>query len=188
MCYGEIKLASCRFRVLPPSSDNCSWHVFTFAKKKKKDCMLIHIHVHNQTPECLLVHLNLFPLKQKPPALPLIPPTLSISAILNFPLLWSPCRLRSFSAQLSLTPLSLSLSQVLVAFISFSETMLLVYLSYKVSHSGPSSATLRPSVISAAMMSMCVCVWRGMGVDRCDVFEDVCLFCTPLHSHKQIVI
>lgn len=52
---------------------------------------------------------------------------------------------------------------MLVAFISFSETMLVVYLSYKVSYSWPPTANLKPFVMSVAMMSTCVaCVWVCM--------------------------
>lgn len=72
---------------------------------------------------------------------PLFPPTLfsPISLTPNFSLLWSDYR-HVYPPCLHLPPLFLSLSvsaslQVLVAFISFSETMLLVYLSYKVSYS-----------------------------------------------------
>lgn len=99
------------------------------------------------------------PSEAKPSALPLIPPTLFISVPPNFSLL---------SSRLSLSPRLLCLCvcttvsylpslplflQVLVAFISFSETMLLVYLSYKVSHLWPSTDTLKPFVKSEALMS-----------------------------------
>lgn len=66
------------------------------------------------------------------------PPTLSssIPATPNFSLLWSLSDYidSSLCLHLSFKTLSLFL-QVLVAFISFSETMLVVYLSYKVSYS-----------------------------------------------------
>lgn len=74
--------------------------------------------------------------------------------------------------------------QVLVAFISFSETMLLVYLSYKVSYSWPPAAILKPFVMSVAVMSTCG-GWGGVegewGIHVCDMPEGVvCPLCTIL--------
>lgn len=94
------------------------------------------------------------------------PPTLfsPISLTPNFSLLWSDYR-HVYPPCLHL-PLSISLSvsvslQVLVAFISFSETMLLVYLSYKVSYSRRTVG--KPSVM-----------FPDCDVDTCGMCEHPC--------------
>lgn len=104
----------------------------------------VHVCTH---PDHRLLHLNLFPLKlnhqhaywfhprSTPPSLQLL---ISLRSGLTPTILTLLCVCISQYLYFSL---SLSLFyQVLVAFISFSETMLLVYLSYKVSYLWPPTA------------------------------------------------
>lgn len=70
---------------------------------------------------------------------------------------------------------------MLVAFISFSETMLLVYLSYKVSYSWPPTASLKPFVMTVAVMSTSVWVCRHaicLRVVVCPLYTPLCVHST----------
>lgn len=109
----------------------------------------------------------------------LIPPTLfsPISATPNFSLLqlsWllyvSALPFVCISKFLNNSP-SLSLSlQVLVAFISFSETMLLVYLSYKVSCALVDLSWQSEAFRDVCVYVWCVCVWACIWCLR-EVFD-----------------
>lgn len=122
----------------------------------------IHTYVHNQRVGLSLALQNLFPSKAQSSARLLIPPTRSffISAAPNSSPLWSlsDCSTHSLLYPVShLCPL-LSFLQVFVAFISFSETMLLVYLSYKVSYWRTWDDRLTSPVMSVDVEQGNVCV------------------------------
>lgn len=141
----------------------------------------IHINVH-QTPGCLLLHLNLFLLKLKHqhthwfhPRSPSLRLLISVSAL---PLSVSPHY--SLSRSLFL--------QVLVAFISFSETMLLVYLSYKVSHShDPIGQPVCGGVCGGfGWISDAWWWWLSTGHFCCAIKVEVMVFCLSTIDHFYI--
>lgn len=130
-----------------------------------------------------LASLKPVPSEAQTSAHPLIPPTLPISATPNF-CVCSPSV--CFSTLLSLSR-SLFL-QVLVAFISFSETMLLVYLSYKVSHShDPIGQPVCGGVCGGfGWISDAWWWWLSTGHFCCAIKVEVMVFCLSTIDHFYI--